>query len=99
MPSCIRYHPRGADIYDASTAIKLFDLDALVCEAVGDPCHPTAWCRGWFNYIGSFMASGKTYDEVRAMIERDEIPELIPVLDYLEANYEPRAWWEASRPR
>lgn len=87
MASYIRFFPNGSD-----KAISLNELDEQICEAVGDEVHPKRWCRGWFDYIGWLLSCGRSYDYVRKQIEADEATSLIPVLDFLEANFRPDSW-------
>jgi hypothetical protein len=69
---------------------RLIELDGLLAEALGLTPDPVNWTLGWMNGPGQFLASGKTFAELRiqfaADIARD--PDCGTLIDYLEAHFE-----------
>lgn len=66
-------------------------VDNEMCEYFNVPPHETEYYRAWYDIIGLAFATGRTFDETRALI-----PEYSDILDYLEPRYTIRCW---AQPR
>lgn len=105
MPNCFQLI-RKSKIEEGP--VLLSEIDEELCKELGYECHPTNWLFGWFNDIGFWIATGRTWEQIRidyknrieeALKKEDKeyadfISVLIKILDYLELNFIYRAWWE-----
>jgi hypothetical protein len=82
--------------------ISLGSIDDRICKEVYhvEP-HDKDWGSDvfdWYNTIGFQLSTGKSIEEVRqhyvtSDLWTEEIPIILPVIDFLENNYTPRASW------
>ncbi len=96
MPNC--FHLVRKSDPDAGP-VNLAQIDEEICEAVGELVDEhRRWCRGWYNMIGLYLATGKSFDEIEEILkdEGDECS-LIPVVAFLRENYTSSAWAEIGR--
>ena len=106
MPACFQLHRKTLP----DTPVRFVDIDKELCDALGHECHPTRWLFGWYDDIGYWLATGRTWQEIRhdyqgrvlkAIADGDKgyedfMRELVRILDYLEANYTHNHWREYS---
>ena len=95
MPNCFQLLRDGE-------AVSLNQVDEEMCRHFGEPVHPTSYFRAWYDCIGSDLAAGRSFAEVKVTYAAPEWADsgLLPVAEWLEANFTPRSWWgPASRPR
>ena len=93
MPACFQLFRKT----DPLTAVPLAKIDEEICAAVGDPVDPVKYCRMWFDIIGFQLAIGKSFAEVREHLVKYNWPTLLPVLDYIEANFDANSWTQIGR--
>ena len=86
MPQVLTIRMRDGSTDHLSRPASIIEIDSLLCKGLGVECHPVHWHRGWVDSIGFSLACGKTWNEIREIWE--ECDELIPVIDWLEANTE-----------
>lgn len=89
MPNCFQLIPKGQ-----TEPEKLVVIDQKICEALEVECHPKYWCRGWYDLIGFGVACGKTFEQLRTIY-----PDMIDIIDFLDANYTTDAWAEVGGRR
>lgn len=89
MPNCFNLTKKGD-----TEATALNKVDEFICEQLGVEVHPKNWVRNWYNEIGFDLAMGSTFEKMRATYED---PEIIEVVDILDANFTPGAWAEVGR--
>ena len=79
---------------------KFSVIDEELCEMLIEPVDPVRYVFCWFDIIGLFIAIGKSYSEIRVILNkvtagehdyRDYI-QLTKIVDYLEANYDAEGW-------
>jgi len=75
--------------------VKLTLIDEELCSHLGVEVHPEYWVHGWYNSIGLMLAMGKSWDECREIFKDSDV--LLPIIDYLEANFITDAWAEIGR--
>lgn len=91
MPSCFQLTRDGA-------AVPLNQVDEEMCRYFNAACHPTRYFEGWYDTIGFFLATGKTFDQIRVIFA--DVPSLVKIADWLEASFTPDHWYELkSHPR
>ena len=71
------------------------ELDHEMCEHFGIKPDPDHWLMDWYNFIGLALSMGKTFDEIRAYVYKDETP-MLDIIDYIEQRYVPEAWYESK---
>jgi len=95
MPNCFR-------LIRAGEAVLLQQVDEEMCRHFGEPCHPKLWFRSWYDCIGFDLAMGRSFAEVKEIYAGPAWVDsgLLPVAEWLEANFTVEAWYEmSSRPR
>jgi hypothetical protein len=91
MPSCFQLIRDG-------DAVPLSQVDEEMCRHFDAECHPTCYFEGWHDAIGFFLATGRTFDQIRVIYADD--PTLVRIADWLESNFTSRHWYETkSHPR
>lgn len=91
MPNCFQLMRDGA-------AVSLSQVDEEMCRHFKAECHSTRYFEGWYDTIGFFLATGKTFDQIRGIYT--DVPILIEIAGWLEVNFEPNHWYELkSHPR
>jgi hypothetical protein len=84
MPNCFQLTRKGE-----TEPIKLIEIDEELCKHFNTPVDPKYWFRAWYHIIGLGLAMGSTWDKLR-----EDYPELLEVIDYLDENYTSNAWCE-----
>ena len=95
--------PNGETENDATS---LSQIDREICEEFDLPLHPKLYVNGWFDVIGFGLATGKTWDDIRAntnkQIASTEAFDLecresdlltLRIVDFLEARFSPNCWF------
>jgi len=85
--------------------VSLFSIDERICKEVYhvEP-HDKDWGSDvfdWYNTIGFQLSTGKSIEEVRqhyvtSDLWTEELPTILPVIEFLENNYTPKASWRWS---
>jgi len=88
MPNCFQLLRGGI-------AVPLVEIDEEMCRHFGAACHPRQWFEGWYDYIGYDLAKGDSFDEIRTTYA--DIPRLVEISRWLEANFTVRFWNEWGR--
>jgi len=93
MPNCFRLTKKGE-----TAASPLNQIDDEMCAHFGVVPDVKMYYHGWYDFIGFLIAVGKPLGsaELRKSCE-DLSPEMVAILDYLEANYTSDAWAEIGR--
>ena len=86
MSICFTLTPKGE-----KTPAKFQDIDNQLREAFHQPPDAVKWLWGWYDVVGLGLACGKTWAELRAILEGDE--NLIAVVNWLEGRYDVDSWW------
>ena len=103
MPRCFQLI-RKAD-KDAG-AVCFGNIDKELCSLLGEAEHPTMYVRGWYDYIGFGLATGKTFEwligDINRCIdeyadEKDYWQDMLKIANHLQEHYESKAWWEPKR--
>lgn len=94
MPNCFTL-TRKSDVQAGPVTLSVIDEE--MCAYFGEPVHSEYWCRGWYNSIGLLLSLGKNWDEIREIYEEPDFQHLIPVIDFLEANFTTDAWYQYGR--
>lgn len=89
MPACIQLFKVGET--EASTFQR---IDEEICAHFGVPVDPRFYYEGWYDSICLFLATGKSYQQVREIYHN--FPRLVEIIDWLEENYRPNAWYEVK---
>jgi hypothetical protein len=84
MPNCFTLTRKG----DAKPS-NLVEVDEALCQHFGAEIHPTRWYREWYNIEGLAFAVGKDWEWMR-----ENFPERLAVIDYLQEHYIVNAWYE-----
>lgn len=93
MPVCFQLFRKGED-----QPTPFQTIDEELCIFFNTPVHPTYWFRDWYNTIGFGLAVGGDWNRQREVFH-DE-PRILEVVDWLEARFTTKAWWESkSHPR
>ncbi len=87
MPNCFQLYRNG-------TAVPLNIIDEEMCRYFSADCHPTRYFMAWYDWVGYFLAMGKTFDEIRALSRDGELAYLIEIIDWIEAHFQPTSWHE-----
>lgn len=85
MPACFELISKNTNV-----AVRLATIDNEMCEFFGSVPDTQWYFRNWYDRIGFLLAMGKSFSQVREFI----LPDLIPVVDYLDARYTVHAWHE-----
>lgn len=79
--------------------VTLTVIDEELCVHLGEPVRHDYWCRDWYNSIGLSLALGRSFDEIRENLKEfpEDETELLPVVEYLDANFITGAWYQRGR--
>jgi hypothetical protein len=91
MPNCFQLIRNGE-------AVPLLTIDAEMCRHFEEPCDPDRYFREWYGCIGYDLARGRSFEEIKAIYAAPEYAEsgLLPVAEWLDANFAPQSWYEPS---
>lgn len=87
MPNCFTLTRKGEDKPTGFAAI-----DDEMCEALGVPCDEKEYYLSWYDIVGLQLALGWDWERIRA--DHQDWPEMLRVVDWLEANFVSDAWAE-----
>jgi hypothetical protein len=87
MPNCFQLYRKG----EAEPSI-LQDIDNELWLKFGGaiPEPNDHWFMGWHDSIGLMLACGNSFEKIKATLSK----EIRPIVEYLENNYTPAAWYE-----
>lgn len=92
--------------------VSLNAIDAELCGVLGREVHPTAYCMGWFDYIGFKLAMGRSFEEIKAKIissiaenqgagkeagDVEYYQDMLTLANYLDANFTSDSWAEIGK--
>lgn len=91
MPACFELISKSSKERE-----RLSTVDEAICAHVGVEPDPKYYYRSWVDTIGLSLACGKDWAWARAWARANyaDSPELVAVVDFLEANYTYNAWHE-----
>lgn len=94
MPNCFQLTRNGE-------AVPLAKIDEEMCRHFNAPCDPDRYFREWYGSIGYDLAMGRSFEEIKTLYGAPEYAEfgLVPIAEWLEANFKPRSWYEPSSRR
>lgn len=91
MPNCFQLFKKS----EPTVACRFCDVDDEMCAHFGVTPDPVKYYLGWYDVIGLGIALGQSWDKMRDI--HKDWPEILPLIDYLEANYNTNAWYEIRR--
>ncbi len=89
MANCFQLFRKGE-----TEPMSLVKVDEEICRHFNAPVDPEKWFHNWYNTIGFCCAMGKTWDEIREVMET---PMSIAIVDFLEANFTTTAWYSPGK--
>lgn len=91
MPNCFKLIRNGE-------AVPLAKIDEEMCLHFAEPCDENRYFREWYICIGYDLAQGHSFEKIKAAYAAPEYAEfgLVPVVEWLEANFTPQSWYEPS---
>ncbi len=92
MPNCFQLLRDGA-------AVPLSEIDEEMCRHFEEHCDPEVYFRDWYSSIGYDLAMGRSFEQIEAIYASPEWAEfgLLPIAQWLRANFTPRSWHERRR--
>jgi len=90
MPNCFQLINRETGKADAFQ-----DIDAAICKDMDWPVDEVRYAFGWYDVIGLGLALGQTFEKMRGYYADD--PELLAIINWLDARYTADAWYEHKR--
>ena len=97
MPHCF-------ELTDKKTGrvTPLIEIDRRLCEGFNITPDPKKWYYNWYNYIGLLLATGQSFDMIRADLATDAdlnpddswYRQMHSIASWLDRNYTARAWYE-----
>lgn len=91
MPNCFNLTRKTAT---NEGPVKLAQIDDELCKHLGVVADPVKYHLGWYDSVGFGLATGLTFDQLRKMCKDSGDTELLPVIDFLDANFTALAWSE-----
>ena len=88
MPNCFTLTRKGEE---EPRSLKDLDSDLWFLFEGAEPDGNTMWYRNWYNVIGLSLACGKELEWIANKLKGTELEK---VAEFLEANYESKAWYE-----
>ena len=85
---------RRSNLDAGPVALQLIDDELRV--ALGAAPSASEWYCGWYDTIGFALAMGRNFEWCR---EHLDSPRLLPVIDWLDANFTANAWAERGRAK
>ena len=91
MPNCFQLIRNGK-------AVPLVKIDEELCLHFKEPCNADRYFREWYDCIGYDLALGHSFEKIKVTYAAPEYAEsgLLPVAEWLEANFTPQSWYEPS---
>lgn len=77
--------------------VKFVEIDAELCKHFNEPVDEVHWYLGWYDSIGLGLALGKSWDELRTWWKEEDAAQMLRIIDYLEENFTPNAWYQYGR--
>ncbi len=103
MAANIRFYPKSAT--SSKDALPLNQVDAEICAHFDAEVHPQRYYFGWFDHIAYYLAAGKTWDQVRAIHDKDYradykgagiddsiVDHRLAIIDFMESRYNVNTW-------
>lgn len=84
MAAYIRLYRKGT-----AEADTFADIDTKMRVALGQPPSEDKFYKGWYDSIAFGLAVGRTFAQLR----EDYEGQMDDVINWLEANYSPDAWY------
>jgi len=75
--------------------VNFATIDEEICAHLGVEVDNVHWYAGWYDNIGLMLAIGKSWNEMREIFKDSDA--LLPVIDFLEANFTANAWYQYGR--
>lgn len=97
MPSCFQLFRKDEDSF---TAVPLERVDEELCEHFDVPVDPEKYYWDWYGAIGSRLAMGRTFAQIKAEFEQHRADgqryyvRALEVLDYLMERYTTHAFYQ-----
>jgi hypothetical protein len=88
-PHCFQFINKMTGVAD-----NFPEIDDQICAFLGVKPDPVNYYMGWYDTIGFRVAMGDTFDQIREDRYVASEPKLIRILDWLDARYTTRAWYE-----
>ena len=88
MPNCFKLTRMGEA---EPTPLTKVDTELWVKFEGAEPEGNDRWYKGWYDCIGPALACGQDWEWCRKAYKG-----LIPIINYLEANYSVDAWYECK---
>lgn len=92
MPNCFTL-TRKSD--PAAGPVDLVTIDEEMCQHFNKPVDSERWLHDWYDLIGFGLACGKDWAGLHEVFKGS--PELVEIIDWLEANFITDAWAEIGR--
>ena len=89
MPNCFQLISKAT-----GEAEKFSKIDDEMCAHLGVQPDPKHWYKGWYDFIGASLASGKDWAYCR-----ETFTDVEDVIAYLEERYTPTCWYEHKSSR
>lgn len=106
MPNCFSL-TRKSDL--KAGPVKLTTIDEEMCKHFNVPCDPKLWYHYWYDIIGFGIATGKSLDDQRKIIEEQIIrntedseydswdKRTLEIINWLDENFTSDTWAEIGR--
>lgn len=89
MPNCFQLISKATN-----EPAKFAEIDNELCAAFGVEPDAVKFYAGWYDIVGLAAACGKSFDDMREIFES---PEILRVIDYLDARYTTTSWYQHNR--
>ena len=89
MPNCFQ-------LLRGDVAVPLSEIDEEMCRHFGEPCDSNRYFREWHDLIGYDLAMGRSFEQIEATYAGPKWADsgLLPIAQWLRANFTPRSWYE-----
>lgn len=79
---------------ETGEAEPFITIDEKMCAALGVECHPTKYFMGWYDNIGSLIASGRKLEDMHTIYAEIIVkyPDFGRLITWLMDNYTTTAW-------
>ncbi len=94
MPRCFQL-TRKSDL--AAGPVNLNLVDEEMCARFLTSVHPTKYYMGWFDCIGWRIATGMSFDDIRAEAAKEPdgyLAQMIPIVEWLDENFTTNAFYQ-----
>lgn len=73
--------------------VKFVTIDEEMCAHFGVTPDPVKYYRGWYDIIGEALAMGASFAKIRECFEKNNEPNGVAIVDFLDANFVSDAWY------